>query len=46
MFQGAKIKETILFKSMFERYVYNLKEKALDPFLRNENFRCAIKDYN
>jgi len=26
--------------------VYNLKEKVLDPFLENENFRRAIKDYN
>jgi ABC-type uncharacterized transport system fused permease/ATPase subunit len=25
---------------------YNLKEKVLDPFLKNENFRQAIKDYN
>ena len=24
----------------------NLKEKVLDPFLENENFRRAIKDYN
>jgi hypothetical protein len=24
--------------------VHNLKEKALDPFLENENFRRAIKD--
>ena len=26
--------------------MYNLKEKVLDPFLENENFRRAIKDYN
>ena len=31
---------------MHDRYVYNLKEKVLDPFLENENFRRAIKDYN
>ena len=30
---------------MRERYVYNLKEKVLDPFIENENFRQAIKDY-
>jgi len=26
--------------------VYNLKEKVLYPFLENDNFRRAIKDYN
>ena len=31
---------------MHDRYVHNLKEKVLDPFLENENFRRAIKDYN
>lgn len=46
MLDGKKITETKLYESMFERYVYNLKEKVLDPFLENENFRRAIKDYN
>ena len=43
---GKKVEETGLFKELYERYVYNLKEKVLDPFLENENFRQAIKDYN
>ena len=30
---------------MHEKYVQNLKEKVLDPFLENDNFRRAIKDY-
>ncbi len=30
---------------MFDKYVFNLKEKALDPFLENVNFRRAIKDF-
>ena len=38
--------ETHLFQSLKERYIYNLKEKVLDPFLENENFRRAIKDYD
>ncbi len=46
MIQGKSIKETALYKTLYERYVYNLKEKALDPFLENENFRRAIKDYD
>jgi len=46
MLDGKQITKTKLYESMFERYVYNLKEKVLDPFLENENFRRAIKDYN
>jgi predicted Ser/Thr protein kinase len=39
------IVDTILYASLHERYVHNLKEKVLDPFLENQNFRRAIKDY-
>jgi predicted Ser/Thr protein kinase len=46
MLEGIPITETALFQFMHERYVYNLKEKVLDPFLENENFRRAIKDYD
>ena len=46
MVDGLPIVETNIFKSMHDRYVYNLKEKVLDPFLENENFRRAIKDYD
>lgn len=46
LLQGKSVTETKLYESMFDRYVYNLKEKALDPFLENENFRRAIKDYD
>lgn len=45
MVEGKTITETRIFESLHERYVYNLKEKVLDPFLENENFRRAIKDY-
>jgi predicted Ser/Thr protein kinase len=45
MVAGKPIKETRIYISMLERYVHNLKEKVLDPFLENENFRRAIKDY-
>jgi len=38
--------ETKIYQALLERYVYNLKEKVLDPFLENENFRRAIKDYD
>ena len=45
MLGGLSITETALFKALQERFIKNLKEKALDPFLDNENFRRAIKDY-
>ena len=45
MVAGTPPTKTRLFQSLKERYVYNLKEKVLDPFLENENFRRAIKDY-
>ena len=43
---GKDVKETKLFLDLQERYVYSLKEKVLDPFLKNENFRRAIADYD
>jgi hypothetical protein len=45
MVEGKKLNDTLLFHTLFERYVYHLKEKVLDPFLENENFRRAIRDY-
>lgn len=46
LLEGLNINKTKLYQSLYERYVYNLKEKVLDPFLENENFRKGIKDYN
>jgi predicted Ser/Thr protein kinase len=46
MVEGLPITASKIYQSMLDRYVYNLKEKVLDPFLENENFRRAIKDYN
>ncbi len=45
MLENKSIQETELYNSLHERYVHNLKDKVLDPFLENENFRQAIKDY-
>jgi hypothetical protein len=45
MVEGLALTKSNIFNSMHARYVYNLKEKVLDPFLKNENFRRAIKDY-
>ncbi|KAF0220371.1 MAG: putative serine protein kinase [Geobacteraceae bacterium] len=46
MVEGKLVTETKLYHSLHERYVYNLKEKVLDPFLENVNFRRAIKDFD
>jgi hypothetical protein len=44
--EGKDIKKTDLYFNLMERYLHNLKQKVLDPFLTNENFRRAIKDYD
>jgi len=44
--EGREIEKTDLYFKLMERYLYNLKQKVLDPFLTNENFRRAIKDYD
>ena len=46
MIEGKNITETRLFLSLYERYVYNLKKRVLEPFLNNENFRRAIRDFD
>ncbi|MGO8945834.1 MAG: serine protein kinase PrkA [Syntrophobacteraceae bacterium] len=46
MVDGKKICETQLYESLYNRYIHNLKENVLDPFLKNDNFRNAIKDYH
>lgn len=44
--EGVQICDTRLYQNLYEKYVFNLKEKVLDPFLENENFRQAIKDFD
>jgi len=46
LLDGKKIQETEAYRMLHERYVHNLKEKVMDPFLKNDNFRNAIKDYD
>ncbi len=43
---GKDPRETALYQALHERFVHNLKEKVLEPFIDNENFRRAIKDYD
>ncbi|MBN2646115.1 MAG: serine protein kinase PrkA [Desulfuromonadaceae bacterium] len=44
--EGKDLIETHLYDSLHERYVHHLKEKVLEPFLDNKNFRRGIKDYD
>lgn len=44
--EDKDITKTDLYFNLKERYLHNLKQKVLDPFLTNENFRRAIKDYD
>jgi predicted Ser/Thr protein kinase len=45
MVSGKPLTDTRIFQDLSDRYVHNIKDKVLDPFLENENFRRAIKDY-
>ncbi|MFC2145739.1 serine protein kinase PrkA [Acidobacteriota bacterium] len=44
--EGTDITKTDLYFNLMERYLHNLKQKVLEPFLTNENFRRAITDYD
>jgi len=45
MLEEKPVTQTALYQDLHARYVFNLKEKVLDPLLKNDNFRRAIKDY-
>ncbi|MGD9733284.1 MAG: serine protein kinase PrkA [Desulfamplus sp.] len=46
MIEGKAISETKLFAALYDRYVHSLKKRVLEPFLGNENFSRAIKDFD
>jgi predicted Ser/Thr protein kinase len=46
MVEGKNITDTRLYNSLHDLYVHSLKQKVLDPFMENENFRRAIKDFD
>ncbi len=43
--ENLPITETKLYRELYDRYVFSLKEKVLEPFLENANFRRAIKEF-
>jgi len=42
---GKQITETDLYLELVAKYERNLKENVLEPIIKNENFRRAVKDY-
>tara|TARA_Y100000310_G_C20703185_1_gene831993 strand:+ start:10385 stop:12667 length:2283 start_codon:yes stop_codon:yes gene_type:complete len=42
---GKDIIETELYNVLLERYNNSLKQNVLDPFVNNDSFRTAIKEY-
>jgi predicted Ser/Thr protein kinase len=45
MVEGKEITDTSLYATLRGRYVHHLKQKVLEPFLQNANFRRALKDF-
>jgi predicted Ser/Thr protein kinase len=46
LLEGRSITETSVYKFLLEDYSHNLREKVMEPFLGNPNFRRAIKDFD
>ncbi|OGV39697.1 MAG: hypothetical protein A2020_08710 [Lentisphaerae bacterium GWF2_45_14] len=42
---GTDIKDTALYQSLVKKYYLSLKENVLSPFINNDNFRRAIKEF-
>ncbi|MCF7835742.1 MAG: serine protein kinase PrkA, partial [Candidatus Marinimicrobia bacterium] len=42
---SLKIEETRMFEDLYESFVHRIKETVLIPFIKNNNFREAIKSY-
>lgn len=42
---GRHVVETQQFQELLRMYNQNLKQNVLDPFINNDNFRMAIKDF-
>ncbi len=43
--EKKELGQTELYKELYQKYVKNLKNNALEPFLGNDIFRNAIKEY-
>jgi predicted Ser/Thr protein kinase len=45
-FDGKNITETEQYKDLYQQYLHNIQENVFDPFLGNDNFRNAIREYD
>lgn len=43
--RSAKVTESELYQELFNSYTRNLKEKVLQPFIKNDNFKEAVKAF-
>ena len=43
--QSKEITKTELYQDLFSSYIRNLKEKTFKPFLKNDNFKEAVKSF-
>lgn len=44
--EQKKITETKQYRDMFAQFTKTARENALEPYIGNSNFRCAIKEYD
>lgn len=44
--EKKQIKETLQFKTLYSQYINYLKENALAPYVENEIFKMALKEFN
>jgi len=42
--EGKELRETTLYRTLFDRYTRTLRENALAPYAANDNFRRAVTD--
>jgi predicted Ser/Thr protein kinase len=43
---NLEVTKTALYLHLHERYIHTLKDKVLEPFEENENFRRAVKEFD
>ncbi|MBF0501746.1 MAG: serine protein kinase PrkA [Candidatus Riflebacteria bacterium] len=43
--EGRKITETKQYQEMFAQFTRTARESVLEPYVNNNNFRCAVKEF-
>jgi len=44
--QNKPLEETELFQKLYASYVQNLQKNSLEPFVKNENYKRALQDFD